>query len=223
MPRFAEIVSAFGARTADDDEYFTTCHRQKTWDAQNDATGAFRRSGEMPSALHAIAFESPRSLTCIDICYNVRFVEQHGRDGLKDPWSFRQTAVYHSYDYERKACSWVFIQLPKALRARLTREAKPFPPLLIHLLIQHYCASEWRWYINYLSDLVSKMVSMLRNNYAIITHMRIRGTSPVSLMSTRTWKAYHSTSDKVRSSRFYAIRLDVCICCSGHAFQLPSH
>lgn len=136
MPQSAEIVSAFGARTTDDDEYFTTCHRQKIWGAQNDSTGAFRRS---------------------DICYNIRFVERHGRDGLKDPWSFRQVAVYHSYDYERKKCSWVFIQLPKAVIASIVREAKPHSPLLIHWLIRHYCASEWRWYINYLSDLVSTM------------------------------------------------------------------
>jgi len=222
MPQFAEIVSAFGARTTDDDEYFTTCHRQKTWGAQNDSTGTFRHSGETPSAMYAMAPEPPRSLTCIDICYNIRFVERHERDGLKDPWSFRQVAVYHSYDYERKKCSWVFIQLPKAVKASIVREAKPHSPLLIHWLIRHYCASEWRWYINYLSDLVSTMVSMLHNNYAIITQLRIRGTSPVSLASTKTWKAYHLTSSKVRSSRFCAIRSDVCICCSDHASQLPS-
>jgi hypothetical protein len=170
-----------------------------------------------------MASKLPRSLTCIDICYNLHFVERHGRDGLKDPWSFRQVAVYHSYDYERKKCSWVFIQLPKALKARIIREEKPHSPLLIHWLIRHCCASEWRWYINYLSDLVSTMVSMLRNNYTVITQLRIRGTSLVSLASTRILKAYHSTSSKARSSRFYAIRSDVCICCSGRASQLPSH
>lgn len=180
MPRFAEILSAFGVRTADDDEYFTTCHCQKASITQKGGNGGLKRSGKTLCFLSATTSMPLRPLTCVDICYNVRFVERHGRDGLTDPWSFRQAAVYHSYSYERRTCSWVFVQLPKSLRARLKREGRPLSPLLIHVLIHRYCASEWRWYINYLSDLVSKMVSIVCQSCASITYVQVRGTSLAS-------------------------------------------
>ncbi|KAL3461778.1 hypothetical protein BJX64DRAFT_151707 [Aspergillus heterothallicus] len=43
-----------------------------------------------------------------ELCYNIQYVERHGRE-LKDPWSLRQTGVYHQYSGQLGSPRWVVI------------------------------------------------------------------------------------------------------------------
>jgi hypothetical protein len=56
---------------------------------------------------------------------------------------------------------WIFVQLPKGIKDVLRNTTGDSnAPMAIHISILLYCSREWRWYINYLSDIVSKMVSL---------------------------------------------------------------
>ncbi|KAF2814367.1 uncharacterized protein BDZ99DRAFT_554904, partial [Mytilinidion resinicola] len=138
LPSFIDIATAFGFKISNTDEYFTTCYQRLFRD--NDDSSNLTK------------------FTRYDICFNIRYLEEHGRSGLSDPWSFRQMAVYQRHDFPQGRSSCILIQPPSTARETIERllqaskEQQNRSPLLIHLQLLKICARKWRWYLNYLSD-----------------------------------------------------------------------
>lgn len=107
------------------------------------------------------AFMNSTPLTELDICYNIRYVELHGRN-RKDPWSFRNLALHHSYSRTGES-TWIFISLPVSIREHLKQlldENEDYHHVLWHLDILVSTEKNWRWYINFLEDSQQKIVSL---------------------------------------------------------------
>ncbi|RYN47214.1 hypothetical protein AA0114_g7929 [Alternaria tenuissima] len=134
-PAFMEIVTSFGFKIVDEDEYFT------------------------PSFS---TFNTDRALT-YEIYYSVQYIELHGRNKPNDPWSFRKYAVHQKYDLDFESSSWLFVQPQEVsrewLRGGNCRQSAsgPLHPLSIHLKILKSATVSWRWYLNYLSDELNRI------------------------------------------------------------------
>ena len=157
--QFVDIVTAFGFKTSNTDEYYTTCHRQIGYgDGEADAAKV-HSYGEHPKALRI-----PRLSNPLDICFNVRYVQEHGRNDLADPWSFRQTALYQHHAFVDNTSAFVFIQCPstatESLKHMIQCESwlELQSPQTIHLHFFKTCARDWRYYLNYVSDGLRKVV-----------------------------------------------------------------
>ncbi|KAK1058949.1 hypothetical protein LTR74_013006 [Friedmanniomyces endolithicus] len=55
-----------------------------------------------------------------ELCYNVPHVEIHGRD-LRDPWSLRQTALYHKHSSDTEPPRWIMLNVSTSTRTKLNR------------------------------------------------------------------------------------------------------
>ena len=84
----------------------------------------------------------------------------------KDPFSIRETGVYHSFDADTRQSSWVFMQASGTLRERLTEcfarsnETEPMVQFKIHGVILQTASDGWRDYLVYLEETFSKLVSV---------------------------------------------------------------
>ncbi|KAF3081621.1 hypothetical protein TWF102_009747 [Orbilia oligospora] len=104
--------------------------------------------------------------TCgYDLGYLYKYVDLHGRERPKDPFSIRQTGVYHKYDPQAKRSVWIFIQPSESLKERLDSlfsryKDNPIDIALqveVHFLVLTHAAKNWRPYITYLEDTFSKI------------------------------------------------------------------
>lgn len=104
---------------------------------------------------------------CTELCYNIRYVERHGR-GTGDPWSLRQTGIYQQYYPVVKRSVWILLEPSKTLQERLRAilDSKPTNsdvaernPMLLHTLILFMTASNWGSYLDDLDSEVKALVS----------------------------------------------------------------
>ncbi|KAF2468618.1 uncharacterized protein BDR25DRAFT_316075 [Lindgomyces ingoldianus] len=82
--------------------------------------------------------------------------EKHGRD-LEDPWSIRHAGIQHTFHIDMKASSWLILRGPQSLKDELLQSTESGNPMMPHLLILFGASKEWRWYLNYLEDVLLKM------------------------------------------------------------------
>ncbi len=110
-PPFLKIVTVFGRKLSSGDEDYNTMSIQPAVRA----VSRFSRKGTDQGR-------------CLDLCYNIRHFERHGRE-LEDPWSCRQSTVHQNYWFDTRVSSWVVIQPPisfdSGLRADKTGENGP--------------------------------------------------------------------------------------------------
>ncbi|RDW84190.1 uncharacterized protein DSM5745_04516 [Aspergillus mulundensis] len=103
---------------------------------------------------------------CQDIGYNVKYVAAHGRSFPKDPYSVRETGVYHGFDAAAQQTQWVFIQASQELQERMrgyfTRpeESHAEAQIGIHGIIFQTASQAWREYLVYLEGTFAKMASI---------------------------------------------------------------
>jgi len=100
----------------------------------------------------------------LEICYNILYVSRHNRS-LSDPWSLRQTGVYHQLSEEMKKSRWMFLNLPSQLKLQLgsfieSRLDRCF--LVLHVKVLQTLASSWPDYIEYLRTELRKQVRLVR-------------------------------------------------------------
>ncbi|KAL4974577.1 hypothetical protein BDW66DRAFT_167666 [Aspergillus desertorum] len=114
-----------------------------------------------------------------DIGYNIKYVAAHGQSIPKDPFSIRETGVYHGFDGATQQTQWVFIQASKELQER-TREyfARPQEShaeaqIRIHGMVFQAATQGWREYLVYLEATFKKMV--LRSFYSSLTGPTMEG------------------------------------------------
>ncbi|KIW71206.1 hypothetical protein, variant 1 [Phialophora macrospora] len=131
-PRFLDLVKSMGFKTRSEDEHFMSCYTH--FSMSEDKAGT-------------------RNVTSSEICYKMGHFEKHLRD-LEDPWSCRQTVVYHRYDVEASASSWILIQPPSSWNTGLNDVARSavLHPLSLHLRFIGPVCENTKRYLNYMSN-----------------------------------------------------------------------
>jgi hypothetical protein len=103
-------------------------------------------------------------------------VAAHGRSFPKDPFSVRETGVYHGYDAATQQTQWVIIQPSQELQERTReyfahpRESQAESQIRIHGIIFQTAMQAWREYLVYLEATFTKMVII------IVYQVRAAGT-----------------------------------------------
>lgn len=98
-----------------------------------------------------------------ELGYSIKYVEKHGRK-LADPYSLRETGVYQKWDPASRRGEWIFMQPSESIKSfletRFPRTTERDAEFLfqIHTAILIKASSNWRFYINYLEDVFSKIV-----------------------------------------------------------------
>ncbi|KAF2183924.1 hypothetical protein K469DRAFT_710295 [Zopfia rhizophila CBS 207.26] len=145
MPSFLDFVFPFGEQEYAQDFYFTGFKEECL-------LGAKHRG--------LVLSELGRSGSEMRLCFNLRSVEESPRQvGL--PWSIRQTAVYHTFDFETGKSVWITVKGSQDIKKRISNLVKPWnsstygsiadafeASLNVHLLICNWSLENWRWYIN---------------------------------------------------------------------------
>ena len=97
-----------------------------------------------------------------ELCYNLHHVERNGRN-RGNPWSLRQTGIYHQIDLTTKRSGWIFIQASGLTREEIFRALSVDRfrenPMLLHLEVLFTMARNWPDYIEYLSSKLDELVS----------------------------------------------------------------
>ncbi|PLN84780.1 hypothetical protein BDW42DRAFT_31437 [Aspergillus taichungensis] len=145
-PEFLEILFLFGEKLGPTEESFSSfCSHCRP----------------VVASLSSYGLSGP--LCSYDIGYNIKYAAPHMRTFPKDPYSLRETGVYHSFDARTQKAKWVFIQSSAPLEDRLkrcfshpvdTHDASQFK---IHGVILQTALNGWRDYLVYLEDTFSKL------------------------------------------------------------------
>jgi hypothetical protein len=91
-------------------------------------------------------------------------VELNNRGDGKDPWSSRQTVVYHKLKSNSKASTWILVTPSRTAELRLDRYVKTcqslsaMNPFEIHLILLDTALANWRPYMVALTELVNTLV-----------------------------------------------------------------
>lgn len=102
-------------------------------------------------------------LTSPECAYALRYVELNHRKE-SNPWSVRQTAVYHRYKLDQRSSTWVLIATSVSAERHLDRYIKSsdslatLNPFEIHLIILDTALANWRPYIVDLTEKITKQV-----------------------------------------------------------------
>ncbi|KAH8590049.1 hypothetical protein B0O99DRAFT_691894 [Bisporella sp. PMI_857] len=98
-----------------------------------------------------------------ELGYSIKYVEKHGRK-LGDPYSLRETGVYQKWDPTSEKGDWIFMQPSGSMKSLLetmfpcTTSRDSAYLFRLHVAILMKASSNWRFYINYLEDVFSKIV-----------------------------------------------------------------
>ncbi|KAL4812940.1 hypothetical protein BDW67DRAFT_193159 [Aspergillus spinulosporus] len=136
-----------------------------------------------------------------DIGYNIKYVAAHGRTFPKDPFSVRETGVYHGFDAETQQTQWVIIQPSQELQER-TRDYFTHPhesqvesQIRIHGIIFQSATQAWREYLVYLEATFSKMV--LRGFYSNLTEHKVEGDFQADFADIRELQLFTDKLEKL--------------------------
>ncbi|KAF1845215.1 uncharacterized protein K460DRAFT_416511 [Cucurbitaria berberidis CBS 394.84] len=139
-PCFLDVVHIFGERITAVEESFAAC---------------FTRLYPSLSSSQNSSYE---------ISYNFKYVVRHGRSLPQDPFSVRQTGVYHKYCANSTTCTWILLQPPEILSERIAKalgcveESRPTSQFRYHALIFLCLTENLRDYLNYLEDQFSTLM-----------------------------------------------------------------
>lgn len=106
-------------------------------------------------------------LTTAECAYGLRFVELNHRS-TGQPWSVRQTAIYHRYNIDEKASTWVLISASTKVKnslheyVRSSENLSALNPFEVHVLLLDTLLGNWRSYVIYLTEEISKQASIYR-------------------------------------------------------------
>ena len=103
-----------------------------------------------------------------ECAYVLRFVELNHRKNARDPWSLRQSAVYHQYNAMTRSSTWLIIALSQRAQARLASYAEAsgdickYNPFEVHLLLLDTATANWRPYLVEIAAQINEQVSCAR-------------------------------------------------------------
>jgi hypothetical protein len=93
-------------------------------------------------------------------CFLLQHVEQHGREEQSDPWSIRQTGVYHRSDKALNQDTDLIVNPSDRLQERLKElKASTSAAADVSLLLMSTTTRNWRPYLDYLESRLDILVS----------------------------------------------------------------
>ncbi|OCK75784.1 hypothetical protein K432DRAFT_307764 [Lepidopterella palustris CBS 459.81] len=142
-PDFLEVVHLFGEKSEPVEESFSVyfCHPLSQYQPSY-PEHSFSNEGYV-------------------IGYNIKYVAEHGRPFLKDPYSVRETGVFQlcaNGSNTTQRCNWIFVHPSEALEERLgeifknAKETSCALQFQIHALALLSVSENWRTYTNYLEE-----------------------------------------------------------------------
>jgi hypothetical protein len=108
---------------------------------------------------------SNQLLNGIECAYVLRFVELNHRKNARDPWSLRQSAVYHQYRATTRSSTWLTIALSQRAQSRLdsyirvSGDLSRYDPFELHLLLLDTATTNWRPYLVDMAAQTNEQVS----------------------------------------------------------------
>lgn len=152
MPTFLDLVFAFGEQQYERDFHFL----------------GFRQDNRLDELDQGLKItELGWSGREFRLSYSLKSVEP-SPDQTYFPWSIRQTAVYHSFDVETGRAIWIVIKGDQLLKSRIksatgsrglpelssyqTVDRAFASALATHMILCHWPAEHWRWYISFLEE-----------------------------------------------------------------------
>lgn len=106
-------------------------------------------------------FNSDIQRAQLEICYNILYVEKHGRS-LNDPWSLRQMGVYHHLRNSLQTSGWILLNPADRTKSQVKEFFEPRSDrchLALHAKFLLSMACNWTEYIEYLGAELRKHVS----------------------------------------------------------------
>ncbi|KAF2837145.1 hypothetical protein M501DRAFT_995677 [Patellaria atrata CBS 101060] len=131
-----------------------------------------------------------RSESSFEISYQLMYVEPNGRRLGRDPWSYRQTGLYHRY--QAKGSTNIFVLLhPKSdsvvqqriescSRSPEEKQSLAEHPMYLHLIILKSYTAHWQSYIEDLADGLAKIRSRI-----LVLNVRESHFQPEKLQTLR--------------------------------------
>lgn len=185
MPRFLDMVFSFGKQPVQRQKFhYTAFHREDFLDSEV-----------------AKEFEIPRlgrSGRQIRHCYNLWSAE---RSSTGAKWSFRETAVYHSFDVDSGRAFWINIKANDLMLSRVreleeTTEAQktgtaPDPhsvfasTLTTHLVLLEWCSETWQAFVSELGAEMGKLLDASKNA-PLVEIEKILAVDPIALLSPQS-------------------------------------
>ncbi|CAO2656258.1 Nn.00g050610.m01.CDS01 [Neocucurbitaria sp. VM-36] len=98
-----------------------------------------------------------------ELCYLLKNVEKHGREGSEEPWSIRQLGVYHQHDSASRNDTFIILNPMVSFQQRL-KDARARTELLptwrdIHNLALSHSTWQWRWYLTFWESKLTELIS----------------------------------------------------------------
>ncbi|KAF2823722.1 hypothetical protein CC86DRAFT_59106 [Ophiobolus disseminans] len=164
MPAYLDFMLVFGAQSDPKDLRFS----------------GFREQVRLKIPSSAVAMPTlGRSGRHYQLCYNLKSVQKKSKSSesiILDEWSIRQTAVYHHFDVESGTCLWIVTkggddlleQYEELIGPNGRPEDKQYktPGLALgsslstHLLFCHWSTEDWRWYSQWLEEVLDHVSDM---------------------------------------------------------------
>ena len=164
FPRFKEFILVFGSKS-DDNEIGLPQLRYRRLPAGISMPQEPNYTGFGMNALKVEKMLT--SLTAIECAYAFKYVELNHRDPV-NPWSIRQTAVYHQYcrAQDMNTSTWLFVAPSERARQSVEEytiglsDLTTLNPFEIHLVILESSLANWRSYIIYLTEHIAAQVGI---------------------------------------------------------------
>jgi hypothetical protein len=122
-----------------------------------------------------------RSGQQFQLCYNLKSVVCKSASTValvNKEWSIRQAAFHHQFDVQEGTTLWIVAQGRKGIKTRIQEltgkegrtEDRDFSTpegcfrssLAVHLLYCHWSTEGWRWYVQWLEEVIEENVSIAR-------------------------------------------------------------
>ncbi|RDW91278.1 hypothetical protein BP5796_02443 [Coleophoma crateriformis] len=161
MPIYLDFISVFGSQSEPRDLRFSGFREQCliSKPARGPAVPALGRSGLQ-----------------IQLCYNLKAANCIDSTAKHKQWSIRQAAFHHQFDIQEGTTLWIITKGDLSLKERIQDvtgprgkpEDKKYDTvaecfkntMLIHLLYCHWATEDWRWYIQWLEEIIEKITSI---------------------------------------------------------------
>ncbi|OJD40786.1 magnesium transport protein transmembrane region [Diplodia corticola] len=156
-----------------------------------------------------------------EYCYLLKYVEKNGRAHLSDPWSIRQTAIYHRFVHRSDDHTFIILNSSASSRQRLLR-TKAETTLLptwadVHTLAASRASAQWRAYLNELEEKLEFLKSKAHNSDTLngvekadsFTFLQYTDVQDLEVLHDKTLRIIHiltTNFDALRSLSFHLNR-----------------
>ena len=105
-----------------------------------------------------------------DITYTLKYAARHGNQDAVDPFSIRETGIYHQFTAPTTRSTWILLHPPENIVGLLTKvfsdpsTSDPVTQFHCHALVLEGLSLDWHDYVNYLEERLSDLVCGRESN-----------------------------------------------------------